>query len=364
MEKKTRILSLLVAVCMITALCAGCSNSGTAAGTTAAATTAAGTTAAGTTAGAEDPLDKLEPVSFTLATTNAEAEMSDQGTRMFIELVEERSKGKIKFDYVPNAQLGSQQELAESMNLGTLTFGKLDPTTMNGYIPEFNMLIQPFLIQNYDHMAKAVQLDVIKKLEGRLATEFNITVLSWMWCGFRAMCSKTPIRNVADCKGILLRSPQAQIYMDTFNLLGMSPTPIAFSELYTAVQSGVVDGAEPAASVIYNNELYKLAPYVCRSNHMFSMNILCANTETWNSLPELYRQIMTECAAEAQVWQWKAMEDEEDGYFEKMAANGATITTWDNVQELVDLFTPYWQQSVDKIGGVAGQMLKDIQALA
>ncbi len=310
---------------------------------------------------AVDPLEAADPLTLTLATAGSDGEMSEEGCKKFAQLCNEYSNGKLTIDYVNGAQLGSATELAEGEALGSIQMAKLDPSTMNDYAPEYALLVQPFLIQNYDHMAKVVELDSVKALADGLAKDHNIKLLNWFWCGFRAICSKTPIRNVADCKGIILRSPEAKIYMDTFNLLGMAPTPLAFGEMYTALQAGVIEGCEPAASVIYQYEFYKLAPYVCRSNHMFSMVILTISNDIWNSLPEVYQDIMLKASEEARAWEWAAMEADEDSYFENMAADGATITTWDNFQELVDLFTPYWQESIDRIGGSSEKIVNDIK---
>lgn len=345
MKKKFRILSLVMAMLMVMTLLVGCGDNSSANDTA-----------------DQSSLEDLEPMTITLGTGGNDIEMSEQGVQKFIELVSERSEGKITIEYVNGGQLGSATELAESMELGTLKMAKLDPTTMNGYIPEYSLLVQPFLIKDYDHIKSVVELDSVKALDERLSEEHNIHILAWMGCGFRAFATKTPITTVADCQGIVLRSPEAQIYMDTFKTLGMSPTPLAFGEMYTALESGVVEGCEPAASAIYQYEFYKVAPYVCRSNHMFSPVVLCVATDMWNDMPDLYKEIFNEAAAEAAAWEWEAMEAEEDSYFQMMADDGATITEWENYQELVDLFTPYWDNTAETLGGDAASILADIKA--
>ena len=362
-----KLLSVLLVICMLFAMaaCGGSTkDSGSAAPAPAPASpgsSSSSTPAPSAPAPAADPLKDAAPLTLTLATAGSDGEMSEEGCKKFAELCSQYSDGKLTIDYVNGAQLGSATELAEGEALGSIQMAKLDPSTMNDYAPEYALLVQPFLIQNYAHIAKVVELDSVKALADGLAKDHNIKLLNWFWCGFRAICSKTPIRNVADCKGIILRSPEAKIYMDTFNLLGMAPTPLAFGEMYTALQAGVIEGCEPAASVIYQYEFYKLAPYVCRSNHMFSMVILTISNEIWNSLPEVYQDIMLKASEEARAWEWAAMEADEDSYFENMAADGATITTWDNFQELVDLFTPYWQESIDRIGGSSEKIVNDIK---
>ncbi len=352
MKRNLRVLSLLMATAMILSLLAGCGKKETPAD----ADTQPNT----------DVADELPELNITLGTGGNDIEMSEQGVQKFIELVGERTDGKVTIDYVNNAQLGSALELAESMELGTLKMAKLDPTTMNGYVAEYSLLVQPFLVKDYNHMKKVVELPEVKALDARLAEEHNITVLAWLGCGFRSIAAQTEINSIADCKGIVIRSPEADIYMNTFKTLGMSPTPLAFGEMYSALESGVINACDGPASVIYQYELYKNAPYIWRSNHMFSPVILTIATDMWNELPAEYQNIFQECAAEAAEWEWSAIEAEENELFETLANEGATVTNVsdDTYNELVELFTPSWNKTIESLGGNAAEIVDAIKACA
>ena len=184
--------------------------------------------------------------------------------------------------------------------------GVLDPTLMTEYSPEIPMLVQPFLIKDYEHFGKVLALPEVRDCEAALA-ENNITVLGYFYAGFRAMCfTNKEVKNVEDCKGIIIRSPEADIYMNTLKRLGMSPTPMAMPEMYQAMKQGVIEGAEPAAAGMDLYSLYEVCPYILRSNHMFSFNSVVISTELWNSLPEVYKTIISEEVQKAAAdEQWK-----------------------------------------------------------
>ncbi len=317
------------------------------------------------TAAAEEDLPEL---TITLGTGGNDLEMSEQGVQKFIELVAEKTNGKVTIDYVNNGQLGAALELAESVELGTLKMAKLDPTTMNGYVAEYSLLVQPFLIKDYAHMQRVIELPEVQALDARLAEEHNITVLGWLGCGFRSIAAQSKIESVEDCAGIIVRSPEADIYMNTFKTLGMSPTPLAFGEMYSALEAGVINACDGPASVIYQYELYKNAPFIWRSNHMFSPVILTIATDMWNDLPAAYQQIFTEAAQEACAWEWAAIEAEEDQHFQTLADNGATITAVADYEglyeELVALFTPSWEKTIETLGGDSAAIVEAIKNCA
>jgi len=235
---------------------------------------------------------------------------------------------------------------------------------MTEYSPEIPMLVQPFLIKDFEHFGRVLQLPEVKDCEAALA-ENNITVLGYFYAGFRAMCfTKKEVKNIADCEGIIIRSPEADIYMNTLKRLGMAPTPMAMPEMYQAMKQGVIEGAEPAAAGMDIYSLQEVCPYMLRSNHMFSFNAVVIGTELWNSLPDVYKTIISEEAQKAAADEQKAMEAAEDGYFEKFEAAGCTVNEWENYQELVDLFAPTWDETAAKIGGSAPALLEGIKACA
>jgi len=369
--KTKKLIALLLTFAMLFALCACGSKKAepAPAATTPAPAASTPAPAASTPAPAApkteaDLLAECKPIQITVGQNDSGDIPAVKCTEEMLEAITQRSDGKITFNYQNGGALGSYVEMIESMALGGLDMGILDPTLMTEYAPEYQMLIQPFTIKDFAHFGKALDLPEVKGAEEALAAN-NITVLDYYYCGFRAMCfTKKEVKTLADCKGIIIRSPEADIYMNTLTRLGMKPTPMAMGDMYTAMKQGVIEGAEPAAVGMDIYSLYEVCPYMLRSNHMFSFNSIVLGTKFWNSLPEVYRTIISEEAAKAAAKEKVDMEASEDGYFDKFKSYGCTINNWANYQELVDLFAPTWDEAAAKIGGNAAALLKGMKDAA
>lgn len=361
-----RILALLLALAMVVALCACGQTEAPAKAPEAApaATEAPAADAAPAEKTEADLLAECDPITITLGQNDGGDIPPVVAAEAMIAAIEERSGGKITFDYHNGGTIGNYVEMIESMAMGGLDMGILDPTLMTEYAPELPMLVQPFLIKDYEHFDKVLQLPEVSGCEEDLAAN-NIYTLGYFYCGFRAMCfTNKEVKNVEDCKGIIIRSPEADIYMNTLKRLGMSPTPMAMPEMYQAMKQGVIEGAEPAAAGMDLYSLYEVCPYMLRSNHMFSFNSIVMSTELWNTLPDVYKTIISEEVAKAAEAEHELMKASEDGYFEKFKENGCTVSEWENYQELVDLFAPTWDEAAEKIGGNAPALLEGIKACA
>lgn len=357
-------IALILAMLMVFSLCAcGAKSEPAAAPTAAPAQTEAAKEPAAEKTEAE-LLAECDPVVITLGQNDGGDIPPVKGAEAMIAAIEERSGGKITFEYHNGGTLGNYVEMIESMAMGGLDMGILDPTLMTEYSPEIPMLVQPFLIKDFAHFGRVLQLPEIKDCEAALA-ENNITVLGYFYCGFRAMCfTNKEVSSLADCEGIIIRSPEADIYMNTLKRLGMAPTPMAMTDMYQAMKQGVIEGAEPAAAGMDLYSLQEVCPYMLRSNHMFSFNAVVISTELWNSLPEVYKTIISEEAQKAAADEQVAMEAAEDSYFKKFEAAGCVVHEWDNYQELVDLFAPTWDETAAKIGGSAPALLEGIKNCA
>ena len=235
-----KVLAMILAAAMVLALCA-CGSTAAPAATEAPAQEAQTNEQPAAEKTEAELLDECEPVVITLGQNDSGDVPPVKGAEAMIAAIEERSGGKITFDYHNGGTLGNYVEMTESMAMGGLDMGVLDPTLMTEYSPEIPMLVQPFLIKDYEHFGKVLALPEVRDCEAALA-ENNITVLGYFYAGFRAMCfTNKEVKNVEDCKGIIIRSPEADIYMNTLKRLGMSPTPMAMPEMYQAMKQGVIE---------------------------------------------------------------------------------------------------------------------------
>jgi tripartite ATP-independent transporter DctP family solute receptor len=256
--------------------------------------------------------------------------------------VGKKTNGRIKIEVYPANQLGNLREMMEAVQLGTLDVTLGDTSMMSTVLPEFGLLALPFIFQGYEHAEKVIDGEVGKMLNDKLAVSKNMRPLGWFWNGFRNFATKTPITKVADCKNIKMRSPEAKIYMDTFKTLGMNPTPIPWGDVYTALSSGVVDAMESGPEAIYKQDFYKIAKYVCDSKHIFSVVGPTMSEQVWKSLSKADQTLLADSlkaiVAEQRA---KAIQQDKDLYA-GLKAGGAIITKFENPQEVIDLFTPYW----------------------
>ena len=262
--------------------------------------------------------------------------------------VTKATEGRINFEIYPSGQLGTLVEMIEACDLHTLDITFNDASLMLTYTPEIALLSQPMLIKDYDHMDKVVQGEVGKELSRRLEEDTNMHVLGWVRNGFRNIISKRPLNSLEDCKGFIIRSPESDIYIDTFTLLGMSPTPIPYSDIYTAMQTGVVEGCETSFEQFILASFYELGKYILESNHMAASMSLIINKDVWNSISagdqkimnDLYAELFTKCNEEV-----AAAEQE---FKQQLIDLGCAFSQFEDQDAIVELFMDYWTEFAKK----------------
>lgn len=321
--KGKKFIALAVCIMMSAALLASCSQP--------AAPAPAGTTAA-----------PAKQITLKYGHGNAIEHLCSVYSQEWADLVKEKSNGRITIEIYPAGQLGSLVEMLEAVSLGTLDITLGDPSLMTEYLPEMGLIALPFIMKDYRHAEKVVDGEVGQELYSRLADASDLRILGLFWNGFRNFCTKVPITKVSDCKDILMRSPEAKIYMDTFTTLGMKPTPIPWGEVYTAMQTKVVDAMETGPEAMYTQDFYKIGKYVCKSNHICSLVGPTINEKVWKSLSADDQKLLKDCLAVALKNEREKSEANDAVWYQKLEAGGAVLTEFENRQELVDLFTPYW----------------------
>ena len=267
---------------------------------------------------------------------------------LWAEEVTEATDGRINFEIYPSGQLGTLVEMIEACDLHTLDITFNDASLMLTYTPEIALLSQPMLIKDYEHMDKVVQGEVGKELSRRLEEDTNMHVLGWVRNGFRNIIGKRPLESLDDCKGFIIRSPESDIYIDTFTLLGMSPTPIPYSDIYTAMQTGVVEGCDTSFEQFILASFYELGKYILESNHMAASMSLVINEDVWSSLSSeeqmimnnSYDKLFTQCNEEV------ALAEQE--FKQQLIDLGCTITHFEDQDAIVNLFMDYWTEFAEK----------------
>jgi tripartite ATP-independent transporter DctP family solute receptor len=241
------------------------------------------------------------------------------------EKVSEKSHGKIKLEIFANEVLGSEKEMIEQVQLGLVAMTKTSTAPLESFIPVMGVFGVPYIFRDNDHYWNVLSGPIGKNI---LQAGYNKGLLGLCFydSGSRSFYTKDkPIKTPANLKDMKIRVQQSKTAMTMVKQLGASPTPIDWGELYTALQQGVVDGAENNPPSFYTSRHYEVCKHYCLDEHTCVPDMIVISTTVWNRLSEDERRIIQEAADESSAYereQWGKMTQES---LEKVAAAGVTI---------------------------------------
>lgn len=225
------------------------------------------------------------------------------GVKKFAELVAAKSGGKIKVTEFPSSQLGNELQQQSALAGGTQEMLVASTTSLAGVVKEFGLLDFPFLFSNPRQADAMVDGPLGKMLAARLA-EKGIVVLGFFDLGFRNVTnSKRPITKGEDLDGLKLRVIPNPVFIDTFKTFKANPVPLAFAELYGALESKAVDGQENPYAVILSSKLYEVNKFVSETNHVYATNPVQISKRFWDKLSPAEQKLLQDAATEAQNYQ-------------------------------------------------------------
>ncbi len=225
----------------------------------------------------------------------------------------EISNGKLSIDIYPSGQLGSEQQCVELLQIGSLAITKVSAAVMESFTEDFKVLGLPYVFRSKEHSFKVLDGEIGDEL--LLSTEpFWIRGLCFFDAGSRSFYTiDTPINHPDDLKGLKIRVMKSITAMEMVKAQGGSPTPISWGELYTALQSGVVDGAENNPPSFYTSHHYEVCKYYCLNEHTMVPDVLIIGQKAWEKLSEQERTWLQQAADESVPVQrelWAASEKE------------------------------------------------------
>ncbi len=219
--------------------------------------------------------------------------------------IERESGGRITVTIFPDSQLGSNEAMSNSVKAGTLDAVVTDVAVMSAAVPQADVFNMPFLFADTAHALRAANGTLGRMLKPGFEEAFRCEVLGWATDGARNMWNgKRPIRMPADLTGLKMRVQPSKIQRDTYEAFGAIPTPIAFSEVYTALQTGVVDGADHAPVDMLELKMYQVTKYLTMTRHFSIISVLIVGNHFMNKLSDVDRGVVRDAGksgAEAQV---------------------------------------------------------------
>jgi C4-dicarboxylate-binding protein DctP len=245
-----------------------------------------------------------------------------KGALKFKELAESRTKGRVKVEVYPNSTLYKDGEEVEALQVGSVqmlapSLAKFGPLG----VKEFEVFDLPFIFDNYDELHKVtagpVGANLFKKLESK-----GISGLAYWDNGFKVMSSNKPIRAVADYKGQKFRIQSSKVLGDQMKALGAIPQVMAFSEVYQALQTGVVDGTENTWSNLYTQKMHEVQKYVAETYHGYIGYAVIVNKQFWDGLPADIRTTLTGAMKDATIFTNDIAKKENDDAKEAVRKSG------------------------------------------
>ena len=225
----------------------------------------------------------------------------------FARAANEKLGDKAKVVTYGSSQLGSDEELLQKLRLGTAGMA-LPSSVMSSVVPEFGLFEMPYLVKDREHM-KRIQEAVFWPTLAPAAEKQGYKVLAVWENGFRHITNNVrPIVTPEDLKGIKLRTPSGEWRVKMFQAYGANPTPMSFSEVFTALQTGVVDGQENPLTQISSGNFQEVQDYLSMTGHVYTPAYLLVGVNTWESWPEEVRTILEETARETQAFVYENAE--------------------------------------------------------
>ncbi|WP_017548181.1 TRAP transporter substrate-binding protein [Salinicoccus carnicancri] len=270
-----------------------------------------------------------------------EGEAAYVGMERFKELVEEETDGNYTVELFAGNQLGTTAEQMEQVKMGSIEMmSSGDP----GMI-EIEMLSLPYLMDSNEHWTHVLESDIGDEWNEKLKEEQGVINIGTLPRGPRVISSNTEINEPADMEGMKFRTPQRDYYVETFEALGASPTPVDFGELYSALETGIVDGQENPLETIVAGGFMEVQSNISLTNHMFKPAFITINNEFFESLTEEEQEIFRDASKEANQVAAEQLKDEEEQMINDLENDDITIT-----EPNIDAFRDATQSVRDNLG--------------
>ncbi|MDG2279012.1 MAG: TRAP transporter substrate-binding protein [Flavicella sp.] len=222
-----------------------------------------------------------------------------KGVLEFKKALETKSKGTLKVKIFPDAQLGSEREVLELLQIGSVAATKVSAATLSNFVPEYHLLGIPYLFRDKTHQFSVLEGEIGKSILEK-GSKFWLRGLCYYDAGSRSFyTSEKAIRTPDDLKGLKIRVMNNQMAINMINAMGGSATPLSYSELYTAIQQGVVDGAENNPPSFVSSNHYEISKYYTLDQHSSIPDVLLIGTKYWEKLSEEEKIWVQEAANES-----------------------------------------------------------------
>lgn len=269
----------------------------------------------------------------------------------FAKVVEQKTSGQVKIEVYPANQLGNERDLAEGLALGTIDLAYISAGVMENLEPKIGVMNLPYVFRDYNHVHKVLDGPIGKEVSDALLKSKKIHTLAYFDQGFRFITNNIrPIKTLDDLKGIKLRVPEAPMFIQTFKLLGANTTPIPWGEVYTSLQTKVVDGQENFAESIWVNKMYEVQKYVSKTYHIYAGSLIMTSDAAWQKLSPDQQQALQQAAHETFDKAREQVAKDDDKYFNQLKEKGMQINDIPDLEPFRQAVKPIYTEWGQKVG--------------
>ncbi|MBV1895202.1 MAG: TRAP transporter substrate-binding protein [Rhodobacteraceae bacterium] len=270
--------------------------------------------------------------------------------RAFKTEIEAAMPGRVEVILFPNRQLGDDKEILEGLQFGTIDLGIITNAVVANLEPTYQLVDLPFLFGSAEQAHEVLDGPVGQELAANLRKN-GVVSLGAAEGGFRNMINNTrPVRTPADVEGVKYRTMQNPVFIEMFSSLGGSPVPMAWGEVFTAMQQGTVDGLEIPASVVNSNNFAEVAKYLSFTRHTYSAVHLLISERSFEALPEDVQQAVLDAGVAAIAAQRITVAEAEQGVITALTDAGMEINDIEDVGAFRDKVGPVYERFEDSIG--------------
>ncbi|MDR1050505.1 MAG: TRAP transporter substrate-binding protein [Deltaproteobacteria bacterium] len=292
---------------------------------------------------------KAQPVAMTAGHTLATDHPYHLGLVYFGELLKERTNGEVTLEVYHSSQLGSERDLIEGLQMGSVSMAAVTTASLSAFTNEFLVYDLPFLFPDTETARRVLDGELgagsLRSLEA-----IDIVGLTYFENGFRHLTnSARPVVEPGDARGLKIRTMQNEIHMAAFQAVGAVPAQLSFGELFSALQQGLMDGQENPVPIIYTSKFYQVQKYCSLTGHFYSPTPVLIRRQIWDAFSDERKAIVRQAASEARDYQRKLNDEQNARCIDKLKEEGMEVVEVDKAVWLAAM-QPVYDQFADKIG--------------
>ena len=272
------------------------------------------------------------------------------GSTVFCDEIEKGTQGRYKCQHFPSSALGGEREQIEAVQLGTQDLVNTSTGPVGNFVPEVKIVDIPFLFRDYDHARKVMDGPIGQDILAKFPSK-GIVALGWTENGFRHMTNnKHAIVKPADAAGLKMRTMENKVHMEGYKTFGIQPTPMAFPELFGALQQGTVDGQENPIPVILSSKFAQVQKHLSLTGHVYSPALLLLSPKVWNKLSDADKKVFVAAAQKGGIAQRKKVNEDEANGIAQLEKDGMKVVRTVDGNAFRDALKPAYANYAKEFG--------------